>query len=145
MRDDAAPLALSEERVRTFAAAADRILPGQHGPGAAEAHVVGCLPTLLELPVFAVLRPHFESALDLLQSMARELHQQDFARCSASQRDALLLRLQGIPHPAARRALGALVKATLMGYLGDPVHGGNRAGLGWKSLGLWIERHGGAR
>jgi hypothetical protein len=130
------------EQLRTFLAVADRILPGRYGPGAIAANVAGCLPGLWLKPGFAQLRQRMESGLNLLQSTARTLHQKDFAECSAAQRDAMLRQLQGIPHPLVQRALNSLVRITLMGFLCHPLHGGNREGIAWESLGMWFDLRG---
>jgi gluconate 2-dehydrogenase gamma chain len=136
---------IHEARLRVFAAAADRILPGEHGPGASRAGVAGYLTLCSQAPAFSRVRTRLEEGLDVLQTMAQELYRTDFAECSAVERDQLLLRMQRIPHQATQRFFATLVRLTLAGFLCDPVHGGNRDGIGWLSIGVWFDRRGGAR
>jgi hypothetical protein len=122
-------------RQATLAAAASRILPSQHGPGATEANVAGFLEDTLGQPYFRALLPWFEGHLDALEEKARERFDLGFSECRDRERDELLRALQKSPDPMTREFLLTLVRLTLEGLLGDPAHGGNREQVGWRWIG----------
>jgi len=119
----------------TLAAAASRILPSEHGPGAAEANVAQYFDNALAQPYFQALLPWFEGHLDALDNRATERFGHGFAECGAKEQDDLLREIQEAPEPMTQQFFVTLVTLTLEGYLGDPVHGGNRDRLGWRSVG----------
>jgi hypothetical protein len=127
---------LSEEHRCTLAAAVERILPSGDGPGAAETGVAEYVEGRLRCLRVEEDRKSFEDGLDLLQSMSRDLHGENFATISAEQRDTVLDQMRQVPHRLPRRFLGRLVAFSIEAFLGDPVHGGNRDGLGWIRIGF---------
>jgi len=129
--------ALSPERLATLRAAMERVLPsGPDGPGAAEAGAADYAETALRAGVRPAVRQSILDGLDLLASLARDLHGRPFADCAPQEQDALLSRVSEIPHPAPRRFLHSLVHLTIQGFLCDPVQRGNRGGAGWEYVGF---------
>lgn len=126
---------MTDEQRRTLAAATERILPSGDGPGAAEANVMGCIEWILRQGTLRA-QQRFLSGVDLLRDLARESHGKDFADCDPAVQDGVLAQIQSIPHPIAQRFFWTLTKLTLAGFLSDPVHGGNRNGVGWRYLGF---------
>jgi len=120
---------------RTLAAVVGRILPSDGSPGAAEAGVPEvCEETIMD-DFFQVVRPHVLHGLDGLQAAARERFGRDFPDCSPGEQDELLRAVDQARDWRSRLFLNVLVHQTLEGFLGDPVHGGNRDGLGWRAIG----------
>lgn len=127
---------MTESQRRIFIAAADRVLPGVEGPGATEARAVDYLERLWREPMFRTAEKSFSDGLALLDDLARGLFGQGFADCPAEQRDAVLRKLEAIPHPTARRFLVSLVRVTLSGTFCHPIHGGNHEAVSWRALGI---------
>lgn len=122
---------------RTLAAVVGRILPSEGSPGAAEAGVPKvCEETIMD-DFFSVVRPHVLDGLDRLQAAAREGFGRDFPDCSPGEQDELLQAVDRARDRdwRARLFLNTLVHQTLEGFLGDPIHGGNRDGIGWRAIG----------
>lgn len=131
--------ALTPVRGSTLRAVVQRILPGSESPGAAETHAAaGCESALLH-SCFRGLRPAIERVLDRLQSRAGQLYGKEFAACSPEEQDELLRALAQDPNPWTRFLFRSLIGFSLEGFLGDPVHGGNRSFLGWEAMGLRAE------
>lgn len=130
-----APAQQTPARHSTLAAAAARILPSVHGPGAAEANVAGYLQNALEQPHFRALLPWFQGQLDALEGKARERFDRGFAECATTERDELLREIRESPDPMTRQFFVTLVTLALEGLLGDPAHGGNRDQVGWRWIG----------
>ena len=136
--------ALTDLQRQTLAAAVARILPsgspaGAAEAGAAEAGVAEACEKALGERFLRPSRPYFELGLDHLQAAARERHGRDFEGCSAARQDALLRALETDTDWRLRLFLPMLIRLVLEGFLGDPIHGGNRNGVGWRSLGLDTE------
>ncbi len=127
---------LTVPQMKTLAAAVQRILPSHDGPGAAEAHVFGYFDYLLAQGRFERLIPRLKSGLDLLQWLALEDTGSEFADCQPGEQDTVLEKIHSIPHEIPQRFLRMLVNMTLAGFLCDPVHGGNRDGIGWSYIGF---------
>jgi hypothetical protein len=131
--------AFTPGRRSTLRAVVQRILPGSDGPGAAGTDAaVGCERAVLH-PCFRGLRPGIERVLDRLQSRAGQLYGKEFAACSTEEQDELLRALEQDPNPWTRFLFRSLIGFSLEGFLGDPVHGGNRSFLGWEAIGLRAE------
>lgn len=125
---------------RTLAAAVTRILPSEGGPGAVETGVAEYCERALGDDSFRAVRPHVLLGLDELQARARELCGEDFPDCPPEQQDAVLRTLDQARDWRRRLFFRFLIHQTLEGFLGDPVHGGNRCGLGWRFIGYEAER-----
>jgi hypothetical protein len=114
----------------------ERIVPSHDGPGAAEAHAIGYVDWAGGEPRFQATLARLSAGADLLDSLATGLCGRPFAACAADERDAVLTRLQTIPHPLAQRFFPLLVRTTLAGFLCPPSQGGNRDGVGWEYIGF---------
>jgi gluconate 2-dehydrogenase gamma chain len=127
---------------RTLAAVVGRILPSEGSPGAAEAGVPEACGEAIMGDFFSVVRPHVLDGLDRLQAAARERFGRDFPDCSPGEQDELLRAVDRARDKdwRARLFLNTLVHQTLEGFLGDPIHGGNRDGIGWRAIGYAASR-----
>lgn len=123
-----------ETRSSTLAAAAARILPSDDGTGAAEACVADYIARQLE-SLSERDRRRFLEGLDLLEGVAEQLYQREFADCDASEQDLILRHVQNIPHALSRTFFRQLITLALEGFLCDPVHGGNHKEAGWRYIG----------
>jgi gluconate 2-dehydrogenase gamma chain len=155
---------LSGEEARALEAAVARIIPADDdGPGAKEAGVAVFIDLQLgsawgigdhqyRQPPFLPGTPQqgyqlaftpaemFRLGLAKLDESARKAHDTAFADLDATQQDALLTqaekgKLDFGPLPSAV-FFGALLDATMEGFLSDPIHGGNRDKIGWKLVGF---------
>lgn len=127
---------MTAERRRTLAAAMDRILPPDGGPGASDAHAIGYVDWLIGQIFFRRAARELDAGLDLLDSLAAALWKKEFAACDAVERDAILAEVQRVPHPVAQRFFRMLVHMTLAGFLCSPEYGGNRGCVGWRFIGF---------
>lgn len=119
-----------------LSAAVERILPSEDGPGAAEAGAAVWIEGTLAAEGNRSWRFLFEEGLGRLQALAGEIHGRPFPACSPGERDEVLQRFQEQSDPLYRAFFRQLVTLTLEGFLGDPAHGGNREGVGWRYLGV---------
>lgn len=119
---------------RTLAALSESILPSDDGPGAAEAGAVAYIENVL-----SSLSPQASrsiiSGLDLVESLAGQLHGKGFVECAPVERKEVLERLQRVPHPLTRSFFATVVGLTLEGFFCDPSRGGNRDAVGWQYIG----------
>jgi gluconate 2-dehydrogenase gamma chain len=134
---------MTPEQRRVLVAVAERILPRDDWPGAADANVIGYIDWLAEQPYFGQLRRLLSCGLELLESFASAQFGRSFVDCSDDQQDTLLARVQAIPHPTARRFFAALVRMTIVGYVCDPRYGGNRDAIVWRQMGRQPDASGG--
>jgi gluconate 2-dehydrogenase gamma chain len=115
----------------------ERILPGgSDGPGATEAGAAGYADWIATQPRFASARGAFCTGLSLLDTLAGSTPGRSFAECGPEEQDAILERVQHTPHPSVQRFFLLLVRMTLDGFLAAPEYGGNRDGVGWRSIGF---------
>jgi len=134
--------ALTEEEAKTLAAACDQIIPPDQDPGAAEAGVVRFIDRQLATRQKKE-RPRWQAGVRGLDRTARRRHGKPFAELPFEAQTALLQDLEkgaveaadwdGVL-PAAFFAL--LREHTMMGFYGDPRHGGNKDRASWRMLGL---------
>jgi hypothetical protein len=80
-------------------------------------------------------RGRFAAELRRLDREARRRSGRGFSACLPAEQDLLLAEAVADPRPERRRFLHGLVLLCLAGFLGDPVHGGNRGGVGWELIG----------
>jgi gluconate 2-dehydrogenase gamma chain len=130
---------LSSLERRTLAAAAARILPSDDGPGAVEAGAIDAIERALASSYHRALREPFRMGAAALNRIAREHWQAEFAGLSSQDQDSVLGFVESgkadtAEFPASR-FLDRMITLTLEGYLGDPVHGGNRDEVGWRFIG----------
>ncbi len=130
------PAMMTDEQKSILAAAAARILPSDGNVGANEAKVSTAILRALEHKIYSTIVPAVVHGLDALEARAQELHKQSFVDCLPEHQDALLHGIQEDPHPFSSFFFRTLFNLTLEGFLGDPKHGGNRQGIGWRWIGL---------
>jgi gluconate 2-dehydrogenase gamma chain len=133
---------LTVEEARTLAAACDEIIPPDESAGAAWAGVVTYIDRQLCGP-FRHLRDTYRQGIAALEKSSRILYGSNFAVIQSVKRGELLnLVERGQAPPEAwaevssTEFFGLLVDHSMQGFYGDPRHGGNRAGAGWKTVGL---------
>jgi gluconate 2-dehydrogenase gamma chain len=116
-----------------------RLLPSDDGPGAREANVAEY--------VQKALSGHYASYLQVIQEglgrvdrLARREWESPFVRLSPSVQDRILRFVQkgGEDDDDFRGGVFVhrLLELCLEGFLGDPRHGGNRNGAGWRYIGF---------
>jgi len=134
--------ALTEEEAKTLAAACDQVVPADQDAGAADAGVVTFVDRQLATRQKKE-RPRWQAGLRGLDATARRRHGKPFAELPFEARTAVLQDVEkgtveaadwsGV-EPAAFFAL--LREHTMMGFYGDPRHGGNHDRVSWKMLGV---------
>lgn len=133
---------LTVDEARTLAAACDQIIPPDEDAGAAWAGVVNYIDRQLCGPLRR-LRESYRQGIAAMNKSSQMLYARDFAVLpGAKQIELLSFMEEGQAPPAAWQEIssseffGLLVTQTMQGYYGDPRHGGNRQGSGWKVVGL---------
>jgi gluconate 2-dehydrogenase gamma chain len=134
------PVVLSPDEWKTLEAMTARIIPTDDAPGALEAGCVNFIDKALANEDSA-LRPDYVAGLAAVDACARARHTKSFAELSSEEQDALLVALQDGTASEWGASISSqsffeLVRTyTVMGFVSDPVHGGNRDYAGWKTLG----------
>jgi gluconate 2-dehydrogenase gamma chain len=126
----------------TLAAAVDRIIPPDEDVGASQAGVVVFIDR--QLATRQKDRVAFwRAGLHGLEATARGKHGKEFAELPVEDQDGLLRELEaGKPEETGwgdvdpAEFFAALRRHTMMGYYGDPRHGGNRGRVSWVMLGV---------
>jgi gluconate 2-dehydrogenase gamma chain len=133
---------LTVEEARTLAAICDQIIPPDEDPGAAWAGVVNYIDRQLCGPL-RHLRNAYRQGISSVNQSSRKLYGADFADLAAAKQIELLTMMEqgGAPAEAWKRVSSqeffyVAVDQTMQGFYGDPRHGGNRDGAGWKMLGI---------
>ena len=128
---------LTAAQHQTCAAACERILPRDQDPGATD---LGCADYIDRALADPELRVQFGRAfiggLDVLERHARRQHKQGFHELLPADQDALLSKWQKSSFSGESAFFELLHTFTLEGALGDPIHGGNRGGLGFLLVGF---------
>ena len=134
--------ALTNEEARTLAAVCDQIVPPDDVPGAAEAGVVVFIDRQLATREKDHL-PTWQRGVQALDATAQERKGMAFAVLPVEEQTALLKDVEAGKVPSAawegldpQAFFGRLVRYTMMGFYGDPRHGGNRDRVSWRMLGL---------
>jgi gluconate 2-dehydrogenase gamma chain len=133
---------LSEDEARTLAAACDQIVPRDRDPGAADAGVVSFIDRQLATRRKRDL-PLWQAGLNGLDRTSHKTHRKRFADLGPVEQEAVLRVIESgdadatdfdgeTPQAFFRR----LRDYTMMGFYGDPRHGGNRNRASWKMLGV---------
>lgn len=136
-----APSKGAEAFLPVMVAIADRLLPADaSGPGAKDVDVAAFFDKVMKDDRLGTIHPLLKRGCAFLMKAAHAEANAGFAALDAAAQDDLLLRLSenkmrpdGFQGPTFVRVMLAL---TLEGYLGDPRHGGNKGGLGWRTLGF---------
>lgn len=119
---------LTVEQREVLAAAVERILPSDDGPGAAETGAADYVERLLETDRFHSWQPLFHDGLGRFEELAAELYGRPFSEVSPEEKDEVLRRFQAEPDRLRRAFFQKLVSFTLEAFLYDP------AQLGWSYL-----------
>jgi hypothetical protein len=134
MREAVAPAklgVLTADQAAEIEAAASRIIPTDDTPGAREAGVIYFIDRALG--TFATdSRVDYEKGLPVLQAKTQELFPgtRRFSQATPDQQDAVLKALEGQP------IFELILSQTVMGFLADPMRGGNGGEVGWKLIGF---------
>jgi len=133
---------LSDQEALTLGAACDQIIPKDEDPGASEAGVVAFIDRQLATRAKRDLA-RWRAGIRGLDAAARSRFGVAFAGAAFDDQTALLRDLekgagdkghwQGIASAAFFRLLRDY---TMMGFYGDPRHGGNRDRVSWRMLGV---------
>ncbi len=134
--------ALTNEEAKTLAAACDQLVPPDDYPGAAEAGVVQFIDRQLATREKDQLDT-WQRGVRGLEATARQRAGKSFAELSFEDQTALLQDVEAGRIPTAgwegldpQVFFGRLVRYTMMGFYGDPRHGGNREHVSWRMLGV---------
>lgn len=137
-----APQTFSPEEWRTVEAISARILPTDDLPGAREAGCVNFIDKAL-VGEDAAAAPAYHAALAELDRLCRVRFDSAFADLPTERQDRLLAQLETATiddwraEDAAPDAFFATVRMhTILGFVLDPRHGGNRDYAGWKAMGF---------
>jgi gluconate 2-dehydrogenase gamma chain len=155
---------LNGDEASTVEAAVARLIPAdENGPGAKEAgvavfidlqlasawgngdHFYSHAPFIQGTPqqgyqMAFTPAQMFRAGIAGLEQAARKAYGASFADLTPAQQDALLADAEHgkLDFGALPSAVffGALLDATMEGFFGDPIHGGNRDKVGWKLVGF---------
>jgi len=134
--------ALTEEEAKTLGAACDQIVPPDQDPGAAEAGVVTFVDRQLATRQKEALA-RWRAGIRGLDATSRRRHGKPFEELPFEAQAAVLQDVEkGAVEAAdwtgvAASAFFALLREhTMMGFYGDPRHGGNKDRVSWRMLGV---------
>jgi gluconate 2-dehydrogenase gamma chain len=133
--------AVEQAFVPVLAALAARLLPSDDlGPGAREAGVEGFLARVFDDERLSAVHPLLKRGCSFVMRAARATQGRAFTELTDAEQDEIIARLvdgqmrpDGFSGPLFVRIVLAL---TLEGFLGDPRHGGNKDGVGWRFVGF---------
>jgi gluconate 2-dehydrogenase gamma chain len=135
------PVVLSTQQWKLVEAITARILPSDDTPGAREAGCVNFIDKALAHEDSA-LRSTYEQGAAGLEAVAHARFQRPFVELIAVEQDALLTTLQDGAADAwpaqqvtQQEFFDTVRMHTVLGFLSDPAHGGNRDYTGWKLTG----------
>ncbi len=131
------------EEARTVEAISERLIPTDQDPGAAWAGVVHYIDRQLGVRFnFRPFRELYRQGLAGVDQASAALFHARFVELTSEQQAAVLKALQRGKPPgeiwkqvSAQQFFEAVLNHTMQGYYGDPRHGGNRDGVGWRALG----------
>jgi gluconate 2-dehydrogenase gamma chain len=134
--------ALTNAEAETLAAVCDQIVPPDDDPGAAEAGVVVFIDRQLATREKDQLAT-WQKGVRGLEATARERKGKAFTALSLPDQTAILRAIEAGEVTAdaweglnPQAFFGRLVRYTMMGFYGDPRHGGNRQHVSWRMLGV---------
>ena len=127
--------------VPVLVAIADRLVPSDEtGPGAKEANVGAFFTRVFADQRLSTVHPLLKRGCAFVMKVAQSEQKMAFVDLDAAARDGIIGRLvdnqmrpDGFSGPLFVRMVMAL---TLEGLLGDPRHGGNEGGIGWRTMGF---------
>lgn len=133
---------LTEQEARILTAACDQIIPPDQDPGASNAGVVNFIDRQLATRKRKQLDT-WRAGIAALDATAQRTHGAGFADIAAAAQVAVLQAIErgegdpslwtGIPPNDFFKRLRDF---TMMGFYGDPRHGGNRDRVSWRMLGV---------
>jgi gluconate 2-dehydrogenase gamma chain len=133
---------LTDAEATTLEAACDQIIPPDDAPGASQAGVVAFIDRQLATREKDQLAT-WQRGVRGLNAAATGRSGLAFAELPFEKQTRLLQDLEAGQIPAAgwegldpRAFFDRLVRYTMMGFYGDPRHGGNRDRVSWRMLGL---------
>ena len=128
----------------TAAAICEQLIPGDEFAGAADAGAVDFLDRQLS----GHLRQHrqlYRAGLDGVERSSQQKYGTRFTLLAPTQQRELLQLIEKGNAPGSgwsagnqKRFFAAILSHTMQGYYGDPRHGGNRDGVGYRSIGLEV-------
>ncbi|MCG6924193.1 MAG: gluconate 2-dehydrogenase subunit 3 family protein [Acidobacteria bacterium] len=134
--------ALTNAEAETLAAACEQIVPADDDPGATEAGVVVFIDRQLATREKDQLGT-WQQGVRSLDATAQQRKGAPFAELPLEEQRALLQDVEAGQVPATvwgeldpQAFFGRLVRYTMMGFYGDPRHGGNRQHVSWRMLGV---------
>jgi gluconate 2-dehydrogenase gamma chain len=134
--------ALTNREARTLAAVCDQIVPPDDFPGGAEAGGVRFLDRQLATRERSQLEA-WQRGVAALEATARQRASKAFTQLSFDEQTALLKDVEAGDVSAElwhgvdpREFFDRLVRYAMMGFYGDPRHGGNRQHVSWRMLGV---------
>ena len=133
---------LDVHEARTLAAICDQIIPPDQDPGAEWAQVVNFIDLQLCGP-YRKARKLYRDGLACVNQTSRAQFGKTFAELDNSQQIGILAGLEKGDAPTSiwknvdpRQFFEIVLSHTMQGFYGDPRHGGNRAHMSWKMVGL---------
>jgi gluconate 2-dehydrogenase gamma chain len=132
---------LSIEEAAIVTAVADRIIPPDEFPGAGGAGAAEFLDRQLSGHL-RKNRAAYRRGLAGVDQSARAMFGQPFAQLGAERQDDVLKAIEKGKAPGEvwksepqQAFFAMMITHTMLSYYGDPRHGGNRDGAGWRSIG----------
>jgi gluconate 2-dehydrogenase gamma chain len=132
----------TEGEAATLAAVCDQIVPPDDAPGAAQAGAVAFIDRQLATRQKEQAET-YRRALGALDATARRRHAQPFALLGFEAQTAILRDVEkGAVEAADWDGVGPasffehVRSHTMMGFYGDPRHGGNKERVSWRMLGI---------
>ena len=127
---------LTSTQWKLVAAVQEHLLPSEPGiPGAREVNATGFLRMVMADPHFdSSDREFMERGVVELEEVCRARYSKSFLGLGSKEREAALRRLE--QNHSGRGWLAEILEFMMEALLGDPSHGGNPAGIGWKWLGI---------
>lgn len=123
----------------TLGAMCERLVPSEDGAGAREAGVAEYVNRALSTRFCAPWYPGIREGLRRLDRLSLDRWKSPFANLNVDWKDQAIRFLQagGCDEDSFRGEsfVHRLLELTLEGFLGDPVHGGNRGETGWQYIG----------
>ncbi len=125
----------SPEEFLTVRAAVERILPKDEDPGANDLGVPFYVDNQLADPDLEEWKKAFLGGLRVLNRQAKKQSNMLFHELSTEEQDQMLARWQA-GASGEQRFFGVLMNLTVEGAFGDPSHGGNKDGAGFRMVGF---------
>ncbi len=119
----------------TTAAACECILPRDEDPGAIDLDVPKYVDRALAVDDYLHWADRFREGIHELEAEAKSRHGKSFHLAAADDQNDLIEDLES-GTAKQHEFFKMLMHLTLEGAFGDPSHGGNKGGLGWRLIGF---------